>query len=160
MVHVHAAACTCACTCARRCKPTQEAAAGFLLGVGSTFGFALAVLRHNPAMHSVMRKYQGLPYEPPKPQGMKANLALLVDVSVRSNPEPMPADTLAPGFGSWAHPKLVGEMTGSIEATRSCEMAIAPRVPSVCGTAKIWNALFCSTLAVGIRLAGVIEMIP
>ena len=64
-------------------------------------------------MHAVCRKYQGIPYEPPKPQGMKANLALLVDVSVRSNPEPTPVDTLAPGFGSWAHPKLVDEMTGS-----------------------------------------------
>ena len=67
----------------------------------------------NAAMHAVCRKVQGIPYEPPKPQGMKANLKVLVDVSVRSNPEPMPADTLAPGFGSWAHPKLVGEMTGS-----------------------------------------------
>lgn len=63
-------------------------------------------------MHSVMRKVQGLPYEPPRPQGMKANLASLVDVSVRPNPEPLPEDTLAVAFDARAYPKLVLEMTG------------------------------------------------
>ena len=62
-------------------------------------------------MHQVCRKYQGLPWTPPREKGMEANLRALVNVDVQPNPVPMDPDVLAVAFEARAHPKLVSQMT-------------------------------------------------
>ena len=84
-------------------------------------------------MHQVCRKYQGIPWQPAPPAGMKANIAMLVKHEGAANPEPLPKDTLAVAFDARSYPKLVSEMTGSSLTLRqkslrfACQQMSAPK---------------------------------
>ena len=68
---------------------------------------------------------------------MEVNLRHLVNVSVRSNPEPFPEDKLRLAFGSWGAPKLVREIGGSslvIKQKALVEVLKQIAAPKVLGT--------------------------
>ena len=67
-------------------------------------------------MHSVIRKRQGLPWQPEEPKGMSANLSHLVGVQVQAGP--FPTDELGLAYSQRSHPKLVRQVVAEDDDLR------------------------------------------
>jgi len=88
-------------------------------------------------MHSVIRKRQGLPWQPEEPKGMSANLSHLVGVQVQAGP--FPTDELGLAYSQRSHPKLVRQVVSEDDdlrrkAWRTCvgSCATRARLPASC----------------------------
>ena len=66
------------------------------------------------AMHAVIRKRQGLPWEKELPKGLRANLKHLTDVAALPNFEPLDPDSLNLAHGALQYPKLVAEISSPL----------------------------------------------
>ena len=84
-------------------------------------------------MHAVIRKRQGLPWEPEGPKGLLKNSIHLTNVSALPNFEPIPQDELRVAHGAIAYTKLVADVGSPLLALRQralakiVEMLVAPR---------------------------------
>ena len=72
-------------------------------------------------MHSVIRKRQGLPWQPEEPKGLSANLSHLVGVQVQ--PGPFPTDELGLAYSQRSHPKLVKQVVSEDDVLRRKALA-------------------------------------
>ena len=72
-------------------------------------------------MHSVIRKRQGLPWQPEEPKGMSSNLSHLVGVQVQAGP--FPTDELGLAYSQRSHPKLVRQVVAEDDVLRRKALA-------------------------------------
>jgi len=84
-------------------------------------------------MHAVIRKRQGLPWEPEVSKGLSKNSTHLTNVAAIPNFQPLAEDELTVAHGWLAHPKLVREITSHLltlqqkALSKMLEMMAAPR---------------------------------